>query len=63
MAPEQREREETSRIVRQRPVLRLCSELALVGVIRDTPGRSGAEWIMKAIKDLVSSTQNYPRRL
>lgn len=53
IAPEQREKEETARVTRQRPVIRVCAELALVGVIRDAPGRSGGEWIMKALRDLV----------
>lgn len=56
LAPEQREKEDASRITRQRPVLRVCAELALVGIIRDAPGRSGGEWMIKVIKDLVSST-------
>lgn len=56
LAPEQREKEEAARVQRQRPVLRVCAELALVGIIRDAPGRSGGEWMMKALKDLVSST-------
>ena len=30
---------------------RLC--VALVGVIRDAPGRSGGEWVTKALRDLV----------
>ena len=55
MAPDQREKEDAARVSRQRPVLRVCAELALVGVIRDAPTRSGAEWIMKAIRDLVCS--------
>jgi regulator of nonsense transcripts 2 len=53
MASEQREKEETTRVARQRPVLRVCAELALVGVIRDAPLRSGGEWIMKVLRDLV----------
>ncbi|KAJ7587199.1 ARM repeat-containing protein [Mycena floridula] len=53
--PEQREREDSTRVSRQRPVLRVCSELALVGIIRDTPTRSGGEWIMKVIKELLSN--------
>jgi hypothetical protein len=53
MAPEQREKEEAARVTRQRPILRLCAELALVGVIRDSPTRSGGEWILKALRDLV----------
>ncbi|KAF5380407.1 hypothetical protein D9615_004497 [Tricholomella constricta] len=55
LAPEQREKEDTSRVTRQRPVLRVCSELALVGIIKDGPGRSGGEWIMKALKELLSN--------
>ncbi|GLB37513.1 putative up-frameshift suppressor 2 [Lyophyllum shimeji] len=55
LAPEQREKEETARVTRQRPVLRVCSELALVGIIKDVPGRSGGEWIMKALKELLSN--------
>jgi regulator of nonsense transcripts 2 len=58
LTPEQREKEESSRVIRQRPVLRVCSELALVGLIRDAPGRSGAEWIMKVLKELVSEDLN-----
>lgn len=55
MAPEQREKEEAARVQRQRPVLRVCAELALVGIIRDAPGRSGGEWMIKALRDLVST--------
>lgn len=54
MAPEQRDKEETARVQRQRPILRVCAELALVGIIRDAPGRSGGEWIIRALRDLVS---------
>lgn len=50
---EQREKEDNARVARQRPVLRVCSELALVGIIRDAPDRTGGEWIMKALKELV----------
>jgi len=53
MAPEQREKEEVTRVARQRPVIRVCAELALVGVIRDGPSRSGGEWTMKVLRDLV----------
>jgi len=53
LSTEQREKEDSSRIVRQRPVIRVCAELALVGIIRDGPGKSGGEWIMKVIRDLV----------
>ncbi|KAG6879667.1 hypothetical protein C0992_013203 [Termitomyces sp. T32_za158] len=55
LTTEQREREENSRVIRQRPVVRVCSELALVGVIKDSPGRSGGEWMMKAMKELLSN--------
>ena len=51
---EQREKEDAARVTRQRPVLRVCSELALVGIIRDASGRSGGEYIMKALRELVS---------
>lgn len=54
LTPEQREKDENVRLTRQRPVLRACSELALVGVIKDGPGRSGGEWVMKAVKELAS---------
>lgn len=50
---EQREKEDATRVARQRPVLRVCSELALVGIIKDAPGRSGGEWIMRVLKELV----------
>ncbi|KAH0589011.1 Nonsense-mediated mRNA decay protein 2 [Termitomyces sp. J132] len=55
LTPEQREREENSRVIRQRPVVRVCSELALVGIIKDGPGKSGGEWMMKALKELLSN--------
>ncbi|KAJ7178431.1 transcription factor [Mycena crocata] len=55
LAPEQREKDDASRITRQRPVLRVCAELALVGIVRDGPGRSGGEWIMKVLKELLSN--------
>ncbi|KAH8074200.1 ARM repeat-containing protein [Cristinia sonorae] len=55
LAPEQREKEDSSRISRQRPVLRVCAELALVGIIRDAPGRSGGEWMIRVVKDLLSN--------
>ena len=55
LAPEQREKEDTARVIRQRPIIRVCSELALVGIIKDASDRSGAEWMMKAMKELVSS--------
>lgn len=53
LPPEQREKEDSVRVARQRPVLRVCSELALVGIIRDAPDRSGGEWMMKVLKELV----------
>ncbi|KAI6032951.1 ARM repeat-containing protein [Pisolithus orientalis] len=55
LTPDQREKEDVVRVSRQRPILRVCSELALVGVIRDSPTSSGAEWIMKVIKELLSN--------
>lgn len=54
LTPEQREKEDSTRVVRQRPIARVCSELALVGIIKDSPERSGGEWVMKAMKELVS---------
>ena len=51
---EQREKEDAARVMRQRPVLRVCSELALVGIIKDAPNRSGGEWMMKTLRELVS---------
>ena len=53
LAQEQREKDDSARITRQRPVLRVCAELALVGIIRDAPKRSGGEWVMKSLKELV----------
>ncbi|KAL5485215.1 NMD2 [Sanghuangporus weigelae] len=55
VSPEQKEKEDSARVTRQRPVLRVCAELALVGVIRDSPGKSGGEWMMKTMKDLLSN--------
>ncbi|KAJ7287430.1 transcription factor [Mycena rebaudengoi] len=55
LAPEQREKDDAARVIRQRPILRVCSELALVGIIKDGNGRSGGEWIMKVLKELLSN--------
>ncbi|KAF8200931.1 transcription factor [Pholiota molesta] len=55
LTPEQREKDDAARVTRQRPVVRVSSELALVGIIKDAPDRSGAEWIMKAMKELLSN--------
>ncbi|KAI0779890.1 ARM repeat-containing protein [Fomes fomentarius] len=55
LTPEQREKEDSARVSRQRPVLRVCAELALVGIVKDGPDRSGGEWIMKTIRDLLSN--------
>ncbi len=54
LSQEQRDKEESARVSRQRSLLRVCSELALVGIISDGPGKSGGGWIMKVVKDLVS---------
>ncbi|CAE6470742.1 unnamed protein product [Rhizoctonia solani] len=53
LSPEQREKDESARIVRQRPLLRIACELAMVGILNDSPGRSGGEWIMKIIRELL----------
>ncbi|KAI0930686.1 hypothetical protein AcV5_007335 [Taiwanofungus camphoratus] len=55
LTPEQREKEDAARVSRQRPVLRVCAELALVGIIKDGPDRSGGEWMMKVVRDLLSN--------
>ncbi|KAG2150468.1 ARM repeat-containing protein [Suillus clintonianus] len=54
LPPEQREKEDSARVSRQRPLLRVCSELALVG-ITDGQKRSGGEWIMKILRELLSN--------
>ncbi|KIO28448.1 hypothetical protein M407DRAFT_71750 [Tulasnella calospora MUT 4182] len=51
---DQREKDESARVARQRPLLRVYAELALVGILADAPGRSGGETILKTIKDLLS---------
>ncbi|KIY66874.1 ARM repeat-containing protein [Cylindrobasidium torrendii FP15055 ss-10] len=52
---EQREKDDAARLTRQRPVFRVCSELALVGIIADAPGKSGGEWMMGILKGLISN--------
>lgn len=54
LAQDQREKEEAARVIRQRPLLRVYAELALVGVLTDGPGKSGGDTILKTIKDLVN---------
>ncbi|KAH9917919.1 transcription factor [Epithele typhae] len=46
---EQREKEDSSRITRQRPILRVC------GRARPPQEKSGGEWVMKTIRDLLSN--------
>ncbi|KAG8901047.1 hypothetical protein FRB99_005589 [Tulasnella sp. 403] len=55
LSQEQREKDESARVLRQRPLLRVYIELALVGILQDAPGRSGGETIYKTIKDLLSN--------
>jgi hypothetical protein len=55
LTPEQREKDDITRVTRQRPILRVCSELALVGIIRDNQRKCGGEWIMKVLRELVWS--------
>lgn len=50
-------------MTRQRPVLRVCAELALVGIIRDGPDRSGGEWVMKTVRDLVCMLSHLRRAI
>jgi regulator of nonsense transcripts 2 len=49
MVPEQWEKEDAACVAQQRPVIHICAELALVGVIYDVPLHSGGEWIMKVL--------------
>ena len=58
LTPELQEKEVSSRISRQRPVLRVSSELALVGIIGEDK-KSGGEWIIKVTKELVREIQNF----
>ncbi|KZO98973.1 ARM repeat-containing protein [Calocera viscosa TUFC12733] len=52
---EQKEKEDMARISRQRPVLRVCAELAMVGIWRSEDGaRSGGEGVIKLLRDLLS---------
>ncbi|KAM6502194.1 ARM repeat-containing protein [Amanita muscaria] len=55
LTPEQKDKDDVIRITRQRPLLRVCAELAMVGIIKDAPDRSGGEWVMKALKELLSN--------
>ena len=55
VSTEIQEKEVAARISRQRPILRVSAELALVGFIgSDT--KTGGEWVMKITKDLVRGT-------
>ncbi|KZT57798.1 ARM repeat-containing protein [Calocera cornea HHB12733] len=52
---DQKEKEDSARISRQRPVLRICAELAMVGIWRSDDGaRSGGEGVIKVLRDLLS---------
>ncbi|EJU04317.1 ARM repeat-containing protein [Dacryopinax primogenitus] len=52
---EQKEKEDVARITRQRPVLRICAELGMVGVWRSEDGtKSGGEGVIKLLRDLLS---------
>lgn len=63
LTPEQREKEDATRVSRQRPALRVCSELALVGILTDGSKRSGGETIMKTLRDLVRTKLVFSRRI
>ncbi|TPX30482.1 hypothetical protein SmJEL517_g05965 [Synchytrium microbalum] len=54
LSPEQKEREESGRVAKQRSAMRLITELYLVGIVVDAP--NAKESIMtRMIKDLISS--------
>lgn len=66
MPQDQREREETNRVSRQKVLMRAAAELALTQVLRVAPsattvrqsdviqcGHFGAEWLYQVMRDLV----------
>lgn len=61
LSSEIKEKDDSNRIARQRPILRVCAELALVHVIVDSPGTSGGEWILKVVKELASHSLYYDK--
>ena len=63
LTPEQREKADSARVTHQRPVLRVCAELAVVGITSDGPDRSGGEWVMKTVRDLVCMLSHLRRAI
>ncbi|PWN29554.1 ARM repeat-containing protein [Jaminaea rosea] len=64
MQAEQKEREEANRVSRQKVMLRIAAELALVEVIRARDGSStqelpGQDWLFHILRDLLSTDREH----
>jgi regulator of nonsense transcripts 2 len=57
-AEKDKEKDEKDRLAKQRPVLRIVAELAMLGAWEEGPAKGVAE-VEKLLSGLVSSTRNY----
>jgi regulator of nonsense transcripts 2 len=61
MSQEQREKDEASRITRQRGLLRVFAELELVGIVKPEKNAQTGDATFAIFRDLVRSTSVYER--
>ncbi|CDR87348.1 related to NMD2-Nonsense-mediated mRNA decay protein 2 [Sporisorium scitamineum] len=59
IASEQRERDEAARIARQKPLLRVAAELALVDAIGLSQDNCGASWLFALIRNLLATDKEH----
>ena len=56
---DQRERDETARVARQKTLLRITAELALVQLVGHTKEQDSTSWLFQLVKELLSSDREH----
>ncbi|PWY98311.1 ARM repeat-containing protein [Testicularia cyperi] len=56
---DQKERDEAARVARQRPLLRVTAELALVEVVGHTRDQPGSLWLYQVVKELLATDKEH----
>ncbi|SPO27701.1 related to NMD2 - Nonsense-mediated mRNA decay protein 2 [Ustilago trichophora] len=59
LTAEQKEREEAARVARQKPLLRVAAELALVEAIGHSQHDTGATWLFNLLKNLLATDKEH----
>ena len=57
--PEHKERDEAARVARQKPLLRVAAELALVEALGHSSNDTGATWLFNLLKSLLASDKEH----